>query len=128
LSSFVASKNAFNAQQSELYDNYFGADHVAKPTRAALITRWLTYSEGVFFLVAVALTVAFAILNIQNSRANLGKTNGHSDTEMSDHSTQPGYEKRGVEPAKVIQVPPPNPTEQRPPDQTPNHKEGGKSK
>lgn len=128
LLSFMASKNAFNAQLGELYKEYCGADHVAKPTRAALVTRWLTYGEGAFFVAAVALTVAFAIVNIQSSRAVLGGKSGRSLTEVSDHFVQPGQEKGGAEPAKVIQEPSPNPAEQRPPAQTRGDKLKGTGK
>lgn len=126
LISFWASKNAFNAQLGMLYEGYVNPNHAPKATRAALITRWLTYGEGCCLMSAVALTVTFAILNVQNVNARRAKED--SVAEMSKHSTPPGQEQRGVEPAKVIQVPRPNPTEQRPQDPNQDGNQGGKEK
>jgi hypothetical protein len=65
LASFLASKNAFNAQLPVLYKEYISPETIVKPTRAALFTRWLTYGEAACFLVSILLTVGFAVRNVQ---------------------------------------------------------------
>jgi hypothetical protein len=109
LVSFWASKRAFNAQLGALYDEYFGTEQTPQPTRAALVTRWLTYGEGGCFALAVLLTVTFAIVNVRTSSVMAVEDRGDSITTMSKHSETPAPEKRGVEPSRPIQLPRPNP-------------------
>lgn len=65
LASFLASKNAFNAQLDVLYEQHMSPGTEIKPTRAALFTRWLTYGEAAFFLISMLMTIGFAVENVQ---------------------------------------------------------------
>jgi lipid-A-disaccharide synthase-like uncharacterized protein len=110
LLSFFASRQAFVEQRTKAYDYYVNNDEVAfkRCGPYAMMTRFLTIGAGLSFLAALALTLFFAMINLQRLSTAGGTKNKGDRTDMTNqHSSKvvvPDFGK-GVEPAELVRVP-----------------------
>jgi hypothetical protein len=100
LISFRTSAQAFDAQLPELCKQYIDPNYAPKTTSQAKITRWLTGFECASFIIAVLLTIAFAIVNVQNSN-NTRLQDKKSPAEVRGSSAPKLNGKKQLEPSKV---------------------------
>jgi len=110
LFSFIASYQAFEQQKEVAFEYYINqTEHVRTQGRWALITRYVTYVAGGFFVAALLLTLIFAIRNVRHASAII-KTN--QEVSVRDKNgpitPNPNQEQKGVEPSRPIRVPEPN--------------------
>jgi hypothetical protein len=83
-----------------------------KTSRAALVTRYLTYSAGGFFVLGVLLTLVFTTTNVSNISAILKKELKSQEQLMNENALKKIVLeplRKGVEPANLIKVPEPQP-------------------
>jgi hypothetical protein len=109
LFSFIASHQAFEHQKNVAFEHYMKEnDQLNTRTTWSLVTRYVTYVAGVFFLTALALTLAFAIQNMRHASAMIKTNQETSVRDRIEHPTNPNPEQKGVEPSSLIKVPQPS--------------------
>lgn len=109
LTSFFLSQSAFKQMQTNAYDYYIEEKESALLRKGwqSSATRYLTYAEAISFIIALILTLAFVIRNVEYAHATIGLGEGERIGQMNKLSSPngPSREQKGVEPAGMIRVP-----------------------
>lgn len=110
LVSFVASQKAFRHSKKVAHEYYIKQNDEILDQRnvPALVTRYLTYASGVCFFVALIMTLAFTMVNVNNLSAILQTAKTVPGVRMSEKPlpNSTGHDvNKSVEPASLINFP-----------------------